>query len=251
GTVLVVGGMQEDAEVLRRCGFHRITLSNISGIADDPEVPSDLPIVAVDAEDIRLPDQSYDVVFVHEVIHHCRSPHRAACEMLRVARRQVLIMEPNDSAFMRLLLRANFSFPFELTAVIDNGYVRGGVRNSQIPNFIFRWNGHEMEKLASSFLAEYFLRVYADPYWDFNLGEEGLAERKQTRLGLITGLIGAKNFLRILHAAQAVLNIVPIFRRQGNKFFCCVNRTSQLQPWLTLESDGRIIFDRSFQGKKT
>jgi SAM-dependent methyltransferase len=249
-TVLVVGGMQEDAEVLRRCGFRRITLSNISGLPDDPEAANDLPLIALDAEDIRLPDCSYDIVFVHEVIHHCRSPHRALCEMLRVAKRYVLMMEPNDSAFMRLLCDLRFSFPFEVAAVVNNDYVCGGVRNSEIPNFIFRWNEHEVHKLASTFLAEHTLRLYADPYWHFNADEKMLADRKQTKIGKITGMIGAGNFLRILHAAQLVLNRVSFLRRQGNKFFCCIQKNNELRPWLQLQADGRIVFDRRFQRKQ-
>jgi SAM-dependent methyltransferase len=248
--VLVIGGMQEDAEVLRSCGFHRITLSNINGVPDDSETPTDLPVLALDAEHIGLPDSSYDVIFVHEVIHHCRSPHLAVCEMLRVAKHYVLMMEPNDSAFMRLLCWLRLSFPFELAAVVNNDFVRGGVRNTQIPNFIFRWNEREVHKLASSFLAEHTSHVYSDPYWDFNADERNLADREQTRISLITSVVGSKNFLRILHGAQRILNRAPILRRQGNKFFCCIQKSPELRPWLQLERDGQIVFNRRFQRRR-
>jgi len=250
--VLVVGGTQDDARFLNSCGFSRITLSNISGAPDVSDGLNDIPVpvVAVDAEDIQLPDNSYDIVFFHEVIHHCRSPHRALCEMLRVSRRYVLMMEPNDSACMRLLCRMRFSFPYEIFAVVNNDYVCGGVRNSPIPNFILRWNAWAVHQLTSAFLPEYTLRIHADPYWDFNASEKNLASRKQTRIGLITRMIGATNFLRALRALQRVLNFVPVLRRQGNKFFCCIQKSADLKPWLMLDSDGAVIFNRNFQRRQ-
>jgi len=248
--ILVVGGTQDDANFLRTCGFSRITLSNIDGAPDVSDGPNPFPVVAVDAEDIQLPENSYDIVFFHEVIHHCRSPHRALCEMLRVSRRHVVMMEPNDSAFMRLLCRMRFSFPYEIFAVVNNDYSCGGVRNLPIPNFILRWNAWAVHQLTSSFLPEYTLRIHADPYWDFNASETNLNSRKQTRIGLITRVIGAGNFLRALRALQRVLNAAPVLRRQGNKFFCCIEKTADLKPWLTLDSGGEIIFNRNFQRRE-
>ena len=247
GSVLVIGGMQEDADVLYRFGFTDVTLSNIEGAPSDPASPGSLPILAIDAECISLPDGSYDMVFVHEAIHHCRSPQRALCEMLRVARRHVVMMEPNESTFMRLLCALRFSFPYEIFAVVDNDYNCGGVRNSEVPNFIFRWNRHEVYKTACSFLAEYKLEVYAHPYWDFGIEERDLAYRAQTRISLITGLIGAKNFIRILRLAQGVCNRIPAVRAQGNKFLCCVRKDGALHPWLMRDDEGRIAFKRSYQ----
>jgi SAM-dependent methyltransferase len=249
-SVLIIGGTQVDANMMLSCGFHRITLSNIGSAADRQEKLNALPTVAVDAEDIQLADDSFDLVFIHEVIHHCRSPHRALCESLRVAKHHVLLMEPNDSAFMRLLCRLRFSYPFELPAVVDNDYTHGGVRDTQIPNYIFRWNAREVNKLASSYLAECEFHVLADPYWEFNIDERELAYRKLSKIGMITGVIGAKNFLRLLHLIQFIANHLPVLRGQGNKFICCIQKTTQLRPWLIRESDGQIAFKRSFQAKQ-
>jgi SAM-dependent methyltransferase len=248
-SVLVIGGMPEDAEILRLCGFSRVTLSNIEGKTDAGETSRELPIQALDAENIRLPDNAYDIVVVHEVIHHCRSPHGALCEMLRVAKDYVILMEPNDSAVMRALGQLRLSFPFEIFAVVGNDYVCGGVRNSQIPNFIYRWNAHEVYKTASSFLAERTFVVHAHPYWDFNVEERDLACRKQTRIELLTRVVGARNFIRLLRVTQAVFNRVPMLSRQGNKFFCCIEKSNQLRPWLVQDAAGGIVFDRSFPSK--
>src|SRR5215468_7303940 len=117
-------------------------------------------------------------------------------------------MEPNDSLTMRLLVQMRLSFPYELPAVVDHDGKSGGVRNSAVPNFIYRWNKNELAKTVSSFLAEYTFSVRAYAYWDFNLDERELALRKQTKLSTITSAIGAKNFLTILKFSQRFLNRV-------------------------------------------
>jgi SAM-dependent methyltransferase len=244
-SLLVLGGSEDDIRGLQSLGFQNITLSNLRRSRDQCAVgPTEycVPHVAIDAEDMTIRDNSYDVVFAHEVLHHCRSPHRALCEMLRVARKYIIFMEPNDSLSMRLLVKIGFSFPYELPAVMANAGKSGGVRDSAVPNFIYRWNRHELLKTVASFLAEYFFSLRKDSYWDFGVDEDELALRTQTKISVITKAVGAKNFLKALRWAQHFLNRVPLLRGQGNKFLCLVEKRHELKPWLSF-SDKQIIFN--------
>lgn len=236
--VLIIGGSAEDEAVLRRAGFTDVVNSNLAsdiqriagGAAEEAG-----DAVAMDAEDLNLPDNSFDIVFTYDVLHHCRSPHRAVCEMLRVARRYVIFHEPNDSALMRILARTRFSDAFELPAVFDNDCRAGGVRNLPIPNYVYRWNEREAFKTASSFLAEYQIQVRSCPYWSFRVNPGELNARKETRIGWITAIVGAKTFAFTLRCAEPLLNLLPFLRKQGNKFLCCVENPSVLKPWLKQE----------------
>lgn len=53
-------------------------------------------ILNVNAENILLQDESFDVVFCKESYHHFPRPQLALYEMLRVAKEAVVIIEPND-----------------------------------------------------------------------------------------------------------------------------------------------------------
>src|ERR1700687_1129669 len=68
--VFVLGGEQEDIDILTACGFEQIVLSNLDATG-----------MALDAENVALADNSYPVVFAHAVLHHCRCPQKAVGEM--------------------------------------------------------------------------------------------------------------------------------------------------------------------------
>lgn len=218
--VLVIGGGQGDAEILSGCGFKQIVLSNLDGTG-----------LALDAENIRLPDESYPVVFAHAVLHHCRSPQKAVGEMVRVCQKHVFFVEPNDSWILRLLVRFGFSFPYELAAVADNEYAHGGMRNGPIPNYIYRWTGHEVQKCVSAYHAELQLHICAYPYWDFYVNEHELLARKETRVAALAEKLGPRTLVKLLHVSQTLLNFVPPLRSQGNKFLCAISKGG-LHPWI-------------------
>ena len=246
--VLVVGGSAEDGRTLYRIGFTRVTLSNLLDPSPSEQADldgSEMSTMRLDAEAMELADNSYDLVLAHEMLHHCRSPHKALLEMLRVSRRHVILLEPNNSLAMRVLLRLRFSFPYELPAVIASGFQTGGVRDSSIPNYIYRWNAMEVYQTTASYLAESEFDLYTQGYWDFNVDEAELQRRSETRIGSVTKILSPRVFLAGLRGLQAVVNQIPWLARQGNKFFGCIEKRSELKPWLIRTGD-EIQFDGNY-----
>ncbi len=57
----------------------------------------------MDANDIKLPNNSFDVVFCHALLHHVDNIDRVIREMVRVSKKYVVILEPNrNNPFMFL-----------------------------------------------------------------------------------------------------------------------------------------------------
>jgi len=247
-SVLLVGGSYEDADILRKVGFRRMTLTNLQDLTTF-EVPHmdgvELVALNADAEDMHIPDGSYDLVLAHEMLHHCSSPHKALLEMLRISRRHVIILEPNDSIFMRAFVKLRFSFPYELPAVVFHNFQAGGVRNTCVPNYIYRWGTWDLFQTTASYIPASEFRLYVRQYWDFNVDKDELALRTQTNIGSFTRLFGPRLFLACLHGFQSIANLLPWVGGQGNKFFGCIIKSDDLKPWL-LRDSGRVIFNRNY-----
>lgn len=226
GPVLVVGGGQEDMEILTACGFSQIVMSNLRTSGK-----------ALDVENIALPDDSYPVVFAHAVLHHCRCPQKAVGEMVRVSQKHTFFLEPNDSWALRTLVRLGYSFPYELAAVAGNGYTRGGMRNGPIPNYIYRWTEHAVKSSVFAYHPERQFQIRAHAYWDFYVAEQDLLFRTESRVAALAEKFGPRSFITLLHFAQVILNVLPFSRSQGNKIFCTVSK-GELQPWIEIR-DGQ------------
>lgn len=249
-SVLIVGGSFRDAHSLYRVGFRRMTLSNVEPLADVDAETEPMPDAAItllygDLEKLPVADASYDLVLAHEVLHHCNSPHAALVEMLRVSRRNIVLLEPNDSWAMRCLIRLRFSNSYELPAVIYNDYKKGGVNNTDIPNFIYRWDPRTIYQTVAACLPEREFGLYLRRYWDFNITTEELERRRETRIGVITQVAGPQLFIALLHGFQTVANRLPWIAGQGNKFFASITKQRALKPWI-VERDGAFGFNRGY-----
>ena len=146
--VLVVAGGGYDRDVFLARGYRDVTISNVDTRIDASGDYAPYAWSYQDAESLSFESDSFDVVVVHAGLHHCHSPHRALAEMHRVARRAVVLVEARDSLLVRLAARLGFTDDYEVEAVVANGYVAGGVANSAVPNYVYRWTERELEKFA-------------------------------------------------------------------------------------------------------
>ncbi len=226
--LLVACGGEADVNNLEPFRFDNMSVSNIdAGTGSDRFYQ--------DVEDLEIQDGSYDFCIVHDGLHHCRSPHRALLELYRVARVGVLFFEPHDSFLTRLGVRFNIGQEYEHAAVFYNDFAKGGVRNTEIPNFVFRWSARQVRQTIQSHAPHASHRFFF--YYDMRIPEMQLEGRKNRLFPWAIKL--AKPFLELFFR---------IFPKQCNHFACAIFKPrlpQDLHPWLVLR-DGRIEPNRSW-----
>jgi SAM-dependent methyltransferase len=148
--LLVVCAGKADASVLRSYHFRDVVLSNVDPRPKREEF-GPYEWCHQDAEHLAFGDGAFDFCLVHSGLHHCHSPHRALLEMYRVARKGLLLFEPYDNLMTRIGVRLGVGQEYEHAGVFCNGYHHGGVGNSDIPNFVYRWTEREITKTINTY----------------------------------------------------------------------------------------------------
>jgi SAM-dependent methyltransferase len=69
--------------------------------------------ISGDAEKLPFADQSFDVVAVHDGLHHLPNPHAAIAEMARVARQSIIVIEPARSWLTGRAVAMGMALDFE------------------------------------------------------------------------------------------------------------------------------------------
>ena len=226
-SVLVVCGGPVDRDVLPALAFVDVVVSNIDE-AVDPVAFEPFRWSREDAEALSYEDESFDVVMVSAGLHHCRSPHRALLEMYRVARVAVVALESRDSALMRAAAALGAVSEYELEAVATNRFRTGGVQNSNVPNFVYRWTEREVEKTIAAHAP--FARHQVLYFREFELPESVVElQRSSVRRAALRAL------------APVVRGLVRVAPSQANLFAFAVLKPQlprDLQPWIRLGDEG-------------
>jgi SAM-dependent methyltransferase len=232
-SVLVVCGEELDAEVFDTLGFKAVTVTNLddrhegswsAGAAWDKQ----------DAETLSYADNTFDLVAVHLGLHHCRMPQKALCEMYRVARKGVLMIEPCENQMVKIGRMLGVGQEYEVHAVAFHHLKSGGVNNTPIPNYIYRWTPDEIRRIIASFAPEFKHRVYCKNNLVVHWHD---LKAKKNRFRFIAMLF-VFPFLKICSF------ILPGF---GNNLGVYIRKAggTELHPWLERKGDG-ILPDREW-----
>jgi len=149
--VLVVCGGPLDRNSVLEAGLNTGVISNLSDIGESDWTPP-FQWAYADVENLPFEDASFDVVIVHSGLHHCYSPHRAVAEMVRVASKVVIGFEPLDNCLTKIGVAFKYGQKYEIAAVSAHEGNAGGVANTEIPNFIYRFNKNDIRKIAFTLL---------------------------------------------------------------------------------------------------
>lgn len=234
-TILVVAGGKKDKDAFYNCGFKNVTISNLdyhAGVSDyKPYLWK-----KEDAENLSFKDNEFDWAFVHAGLHHCASPHRGLCEMLRVSKKGVGVFESRDSFLNSIANKLDLAPSYELEPCVLSGGKYGGIRNSHIPNYVYKWTENEVKKTVNSFIPHFKHKFYF--YYGLLVPTQRLSMSKdifKKTLGLISKFL------------------VPIFffffKKQGNLFAFVVVKNQELQSWLKKEKN-QIVFNLDYSNKK-
>ena len=183
--LVVCGGVGGEGTYLRKKGCTRVLISDksldLARIVQQRDRA--LRAVVMDAENLGFTDQSFDFVVVQDGIHHLKNPVLGLVEMLRVARKAVLLIEPHQGWVAKC-------FGTKIEKDVKTGDL----------NFVFRWNPAFFRQVASSYLVGTPFLVEGIRLWDHNflMGKffrkiPGPAQLKvklaQTIYGLLQGLL--------------------------------------------------------------
>lgn len=116
-----------------------------------------------DLNGLGFQDRSFDFVLAKETLHHMSNPYTGLYEMLRVADRGVIIIEPNG----------------------DNEPRYGCDTFEPTGNFLFSFSSHELTKLGTAYGYNYFVITYSIVFYgphDEEAIKAGRIEEEKRRL---------------------------------------------------------------------
>ena len=193
------------------------TASDISDIllkeaASDGHIPK---YSRENAEQLSFADNSFDYVLCKEAYHHFPRPMIALYEMLRVSKKGIFLIEPNDSYINENLFKLLFSnMKSTLKKFLGGSYGNHDFESSG--NYVFRISKREMEKVALGLnFGTVAFKGLNDAYFP-GVEFEKLADNGPTKKK-VKALIGLNNLLCKIGIANHSILAAVIFKNTPGK----------------------------------
>ena len=141
-----------EGSVLMDMGLLDVTVSDLSEAVAAVAVRRDPRLKArvLNAEETGLPAESFDIVVIQDGLHHLQRPVQGFTEMLRIASRAVIFLEPHDS-----LVGRSIGTKWET--------------NGPAVNYVFRWTKRLVQDIACSYLGRNTFQNLSFSFWHHNV----------------------------------------------------------------------------------
>jgi len=148
----VCGGVGGEGIFFLRAGFKDVTVSDFSAnpLITAKSFDKNLKTIQLDAEALDLPDNSYDLVVVQDGLHHLPRPSLGFTEMLRVARKAIIVIEPYNSVVGKMI-----GTEWEV--------------HDEAVNYVYRWDKKMIEQTVKSYLLKDYGKIRVFRFWDHNV----------------------------------------------------------------------------------
>jgi len=237
-SILVCGAGMFDKQVFEAAGFTNVTISNLDTRMDANQY-APYHWAFEDAASLSYADNSFDYVAIHAAIHHASSPHKVVTEMYRVAKKGMLAIESRDSFVSRMFERFGLVETFEQSAVFYNDCKFGGVNNTDIPNYVYRWTEREVEKTVLTYAP------YARHRFEYRYATSFPASPGLEKGGSLKHLL-----LKVFQPLYRLFTL--IFPRQKNLFAFYVAKPripDDVHEWIAV-SDDKLSFNKEWGRRK-
>ena len=135
----------------------------------------------VNAEAIEFPDNEFDYSFCKESFHHFPRPYIALYEMIRVSKKGIVLIEPNEHYFKPIMEDIFLSLKGFIKKLLGRKLHHKDTWNYEsIGNYIYTLSKREMEKVALGLNLPAIAYKYFNDYYE--TGVEFVKKENSSRL---------------------------------------------------------------------
>ena len=146
-------------------------------------------------EKLSFDDNSFDYVFCKEAYHHFPRAYLGVYEMIRVAKKAIILAEPQDPLTKMPLMLAVKNILDRFNPTILQKYWKNRYSFEEVGNYVFKLSDREMEKIAMGMnLPAIAFKGINNSYWKAGLDTE-IANNTSTAFRKIQSKLRRDNLL--------------------------------------------------------